>query len=288
MWWFFAIASALCQVGRNATMKKLGHSLDEYINVWGRFFFLLPFALAASYLKGIPEVSRDYWIYSFLAGLMQVFSTLLLSKSFKYGTISVTVTIWKLQVIFLAIFGVIFLDETVHFLGGLGILISFFGIYLLNIKQAQVSLIKPLLLLVRDKGMRYALLAALTLTPTILLFKKTAQMGDPFFSTLTNYIFASGLCFPIVIYKSADHLFLLPRYIIYFLILGFFAAFATIFGSFGYIQSVAAYVEAVKQIEIPLTLIVGSLFFKETQYIKDIWAGCILLMGGLVILIFAS
>lgn len=288
MWWIFAIASALCQVGRNATMKKLGHSLDEYINVWGRFSFLLPFALAASYLKGRPEVGWDYWIYSFLAGLMQVFSTLLLSKSFKYGAISVTVTIWKFQVIFLAICGVIFLDETVNFWGGLGILISFFGIYLLNIKQARVSLMAPLLLLIRDKGMRYALLAAFTLTPTILLFKKTAQLGDPFFSTLTNYIFASLICFPIVIQKSANHLFHLPRYFFTFLILGAFAALATILGSFGYIQSVAAYVEAVKQIEIPLTLVVGSLFFKETQCVKDIWPGCLFLMGGLVILIFAS
>ncbi len=288
MWWIFAIASALCQVGRNATMKKLGHSLDEYINVWGRFFFLLPFALAASYLKGLPEVGRDYWIYSFLAGLMQVFSTLLLSKSFKYGAISVTVAIWKLQVIFLAICGVIFLDENVNFWGGLGIIISFLGIYLLNIRQARVSLLEPLLLLIRDKGMRYALLAALTLTPTILLFKKTAQLGDPFFSTLTNYIFASAICFPIVIYQSAKHLYLLPRYFVYFLSLGFFAAFATIFGSFGYIKSVAAYVEAVKQIEIPMTLIVGSLFFKETQWVKEVWPGCLLLMAGLVILIFAS
>lgn len=288
MWWFFAIASALCQVGRNATMKKLGHSLDEYINVWGRFFFLLPFALVASYLKGFPEVGRDYWIYSFFAGLAQVFSTLLLSKSFKYGAISVSIAIWKLQVIFLAICGVIFLEETVHFWGGLGIFISFSGIYLLNIKQAQVSWIEPLLLLIRDKGMRYALLAALTLTPTILLFKKTAQLGDPFFSTLTNYIFASLIVFPIIMQKSAKHFLLLPRYFIYFLSLGLFAALATIFGSFGYIQSVAAYVEAVKQIEIPLTLLVGSLFFKETQCVKDIWPGCLLLMVGLVILIFTS
>ena len=36
---------ALCQVLRNTVMKRLGHSLDEYINVWGRFTFLLPFGM---------------------------------------------------------------------------------------------------------------------------------------------------------------------------------------------------------------------------------------------------
>ena len=64
MWWLFSIASALCQVGRNSVMKNLGHSLDEYISVWGRFFFLLPLALAASWIVGFPSlgpaVSRRY------------------------------------------------------------------------------------------------------------------------------------------------------------------------------------------------------------------------------------
>jgi len=94
-------------------MKDLGHDLDEYINVWGRFFFLLPFALVASLVARFPNVVWEYWVYSFLAGLVQVISTLLLSKSFKYGEISVAVTIWKLQVVLVAILGVIFLNETV-------------------------------------------------------------------------------------------------------------------------------------------------------------------------------
>ena len=113
MWCLFSLASAVCQVGRNAMMKDLGHDLDEYINVWGRFFFLLPFALVASLVARFPNVVWEYWVYSFLAGLVQVISTLLLSKSFKYGEISVAVTIWKLQVVLVAILGVIFLNETV-------------------------------------------------------------------------------------------------------------------------------------------------------------------------------
>ena len=47
MWLLFALPAALFQVLRNASMKRLGHALDEYINVWGRFTFLLPWALLA-------------------------------------------------------------------------------------------------------------------------------------------------------------------------------------------------------------------------------------------------
>jgi len=269
-------------------MKDLGHSLDEYINVWGRFFFLLPFALAASWIVGFPRVGQDYWLYSFLAGFSQVFSTLLLSKSFKYGEISVTVTIWKVQVVLLAVFGVIFLGETVTYVGIAGILVSLFGIYLLNASRAHLSLVEPILLLLRERGLRFALLAALTITPTILLFKKTAQLGDPYFCTLTNYVFASLLSFPWVLKNSARHLPVLPGYLGRFFVMGLFAAAATIFGSIGYIRSAAAYVEAVKQIEIPVTLAVGVLFFNEREQVRAIWPGCLILMVGLFILIFSS
>jgi len=269
-------------------MKNLGHSLDEYINVWGRFFFLLPFALAASWIAGFPRVGLDYWLYSFLAGFSQVFSTLLLSKSFKYGEISVTVTIWKLQVVLLAVFGVIFLGETVTSAGIAGILVSLFGIYLLNVSRARLSIFEPILLLLRERGLRFALLAALTITPTILLFKKTAQLGDPYFCTLTNYIFASLLCFPLVLKNSVQHLPVLPGYLGRFFAMGIFGAAATIFGSIGYLRSAAAYVEAVKQIEIPVTLAVGVLFFNEREQAQTIWPGCLILMVGLFILIFSS
>ena len=58
MWLALALASALFQVLRNTAMKRLGHALDEYINVWGRFTFLLPFALAAA--LGLPAAAAAH------------------------------------------------------------------------------------------------------------------------------------------------------------------------------------------------------------------------------------
>src|SRR5262249_60674815 len=62
MWFALALASAFFQVLRNMTMKQLGHRLDEYINVWGRFTFLLPFTVGLAWFmvwrgKGWPGVN---------------------------------------------------------------------------------------------------------------------------------------------------------------------------------------------------------------------------------------
>ena len=48
LWFVLSMGSALFQVLRNMVMKRLGHALDETINVWGRFTFILPFAARAA------------------------------------------------------------------------------------------------------------------------------------------------------------------------------------------------------------------------------------------------
>ena len=60
MWFVLALVAALCQVLRNTVMKRLGDSLDEYINVWGRFTFLLPFAAAMVAWRGVPPIKPGF------------------------------------------------------------------------------------------------------------------------------------------------------------------------------------------------------------------------------------
>jgi drug/metabolite transporter (DMT)-like permease len=287
MWWLFSLLSAASQAARSLVMKDLGHKLDEYVNVWGRFVFLLPFTFAVSYCVGFPEVDSRFWIVSLAAGISQVIGTLLLSKAFKYGDISISTAIWKLHVIFVLLLGVLFLRERVTPLGILGIMVSLFGVYLLNSRKAHVSLAEPILLLFKDKALRYALLAAVAVSPTILLFKRAAQLSDPFFSSFTNHVFAALILLPLVIRNSSRNLKKVPRYFGRFLLLGLFACGSTVFGNIAYVASVSSYVEAVKQVEILLALIVGFVVFNERENIKEIGAGCAIIAGGILILIFA-
>lgn len=288
MWWIISLVSAASQGARSMVMKDLGHRLDEYISVWGRFLFLMPFVLAASLLAGFPAIEPFYWPYTIAAGLSQAVSTTLLAKALKYGDFSISVAIWKIQVLFLLVFGVLFLKEKVTLLGIIGIVATLFGVYLLNAKRAQVSLIEPILLLGREKGLRYALFAAVAVTPTILLFKKTAQLADSYFAALTNHTFALLFMLPVVLRKSLKQFAALPRYISKLTAMGFFAATATIAGNLAYVLSVAAYVEAVKQVEIPLALLGGVLFFKEKERLREAWLGCLIILGGITLLILSQ
>ncbi|MYE12757.1 MAG: hypothetical protein F4X99_14115, partial [Gammaproteobacteria bacterium] len=83
MWFLLALLAALFQVLRNISMKHLGHELDDIINVWGRFTFLLPFVALASAWHGMPVLKDGFWPCVVAFGVTQSIATLSLSKALK-------------------------------------------------------------------------------------------------------------------------------------------------------------------------------------------------------------
>src|SRR5258708_24093272 len=75
LWFLLAVGSALFQVLRNMVMKRLGHALDETINVWGRFTFILPFAALSVWLDGVPELKPGLLLYALLFAVTQITGT---------------------------------------------------------------------------------------------------------------------------------------------------------------------------------------------------------------------
>src|SRR5258705_7038666 len=105
MWFPLALVAALCQVLRNTVMKRLGHSLDEYINVWGRFTFLLPFAGAFVLWKGVPEIKPGFYLACASFAVCQTISTMALSKALKLSEMSMVTALWKVSLRVLVVLG---------------------------------------------------------------------------------------------------------------------------------------------------------------------------------------
>jgi hypothetical protein len=70
--------------------------------------------------------------------------------------------------------------------------------------------------------------------------------------------------------------------------LGAFAAISTWLGTAAYTMTVASYVEAVKQLEVMMALVIGYLVFGEGARVKLIWPGCVVMLLGLVLLILGG
>jgi len=288
MWFALALVAALCQVLRNTVMKRLGHSLDEYINVWGRFTFLLPFAALFVLWKGVPPIKPGFVLACVTFGVCQTISTMALSKALKLGEISMVTALWKVSLLILVVLGYFTLKETPSALGVLGILISMTGVYLLNVNRAHIAWWAPLAILFTDRGLRYTLLAACFFAPSVVTIKWAMTLSDPYMGTLGGYVAASLIVTPIVLVTSRRHFADVPRYWKAFVSFGLFAALTTISQGTAYLLTLSSYVEAVKQVEILFAMGIGVVIFGERQKVRDIVPGALVMLAGVVLLSLAA
>ncbi|HEY7868289.1 MAG TPA: EamA family transporter [Methylomirabilota bacterium] len=288
MWVLLALVAALCQVLRNTVMKRLGHSLDEYINVWGRFTFLLPFAAMFVLGNGVPEIKPGFWPACACFAVSQTISTMALSKALKLAEISMVTALWKVSLLILVVLGYFTLREQPTLLGIAGILISMTGVYLLNVNRAHIAWWAPFAVLFTDRGLRYTLLAALFYAPSVVTIKWAMQCSDQYMGTLGGYLAASLLVTPIVLRTSARHFAEIPRYWKAFVSFGLFAALTTVSQGTAYLMTLSSYVEAVKQVEILFAMGIGAVLFHEKQKVRDIAPGAVVMLIGVVLLSLAG
>jgi drug/metabolite transporter (DMT)-like permease len=288
MWLALALAAALFQVLRNAAMKRLGHALDEYINVWGRFAFLLPFALATSLAGGWPALRPGFVPWCALFGASQTISTLALSKALRFGEISLVTALWKVSLLILLAMAWLTIGETPTALGVSGVVLSALGVYLLNVSRARISPWAPLVVLVRDRGQRWTLVAALFYAPSVIMIKQAILASSPAAGTFGGYLAASLIMTPVALATSGRHFAAIPRHWKEFVALGLFAALTTMSQGWAYTLTLSSYVEAVKQVEILFAMAVGVLAFGERQRVRESALGAVVMLVGMVLLALAA
>jgi uncharacterized membrane protein len=288
LWLVLALGSALFQVLRNMVMKRLGHALDETINVWGRFTFILPFAAIGLFVQGMPTLQPGVWLYCLLFAIVQITGTQFLALALNVAEISMVTALWKLSLLLLVVWGIVALGETPSALGMVGVALSVIGVYLLNVERARVSVWAPIVALVRDPGQRYTLGAAFFFAPSVIFIKKIALLSSPTFAVFMGYVFCSAIITPFAIYRSSRHFPQVFRHWWSFMALGAFAAISTWLGTAAYTMTVSSYVEAVKQLEVLMALAIGYLVFGEGARVKLIWPGCVVILLGLVLLVIGG
>jgi len=284
MWFGLSLLSALFQVLRNMSMKQLGHSLDDTINVWGRFTFILPFLGVFVLWHGIPPLRTGFWMYVILFGIAQTAATLSLSKALKLSDISIVTALWKISLLFLVVVAFFTLGETPSLLGLVGLFISVIGVYLLNIQKSRLSVWAPLRELFVDRGLRFTLLAAVWYAPSVVLIKQVIVLSDVYFANLMAYLAASLTVLPLALRRSARHFAQIPRHWSSFLSMGLFACLSSVCHSIAYQLTLTSYVETVKQAEILFALMIGYLVFHERARVWAILPGSFTMMLGIILL----
>lgn len=138
MWIGITIFAALAQTARNAVQRHLAAEIGTLGATLVRFLYGLPFAIAwlgivfASTSVAMPVVTMGFVAWSALGGATQVIGTALLLRTMHERNFAVGVAYSKTEVLQIAIFAWLVLDETISARTGLAIACGTVGVLLLS------------------------------------------------------------------------------------------------------------------------------------------------------------
>ena len=295
IWIPITIIAAFSQNLRSTFQKKLQGQLSNISATYVRFAYGLPFVfiyflLLNSFSENnviISNINLNFLSYCFVGGLCQIFATFLLLKIFITSNFALGTTYSKTEPIQAALFGFILLNETITFMGLIGILIGLVGIIITssNKFKQKYSFFNYSVLLGLCSGAFFGLSAV--------LFRAASHNLD-----ISNYIISSAFTLLIVIFIQTV---MMTFYIFYtdikqfYLILlnwkhgaivGLFGALASLCWFYAMSVQNVAYVRALGQIELVFTLLVSIFYFKEKISSNEIIGIVTTIIGILIIVLY--
>ena len=141
LWVPFTLFAALAQTVRNTAQRSLTAEVGTLSATWVRFLFGLPFAAAVLALlyvlpdqaPAVPAFSLGYAFWISIGALFQVAATAALLLAMKERNFAVAVTFSKTEILQVALFGVVFLQELPTHLAWLAMAVATVGVLLLSL-----------------------------------------------------------------------------------------------------------------------------------------------------------
>ncbi|WP_136440088.1 DMT family transporter [Pacificoceanicola onchidii] len=298
LWIIATLSAATFQTVRFMLQKLLaGGTLSATGSTFARFAYAAPAALlvTAGYLliseQQVPALGASFWLWAVFGGLGQILATVLVVLTFSERNFAVGITLKKTEVLQTALLGLIVLGEAISFGGWLAILIGMAGVLMLSqtpgsadaffsglrSKAVVLGLGSGLFFAIAGVGYRAATLAIPSDDPVLraaisLVCVTTMQalsmaiwlsLREP--GQITKVWQARGTAIWLGVTSMAGTL-------------SWFTAFTL---------QTAAYVYALGQVELILSLAASVLFFKETVTRRELGGIGLLTLSILALILIA-
>ncbi len=294
-WIVVTVIAAFFQNLRSSFQKKINKDVSTIASTYVRFSFALPLALVLFFIyfrevSVINEILNQpgFLINVTLASIFQVIFTFVLLYLFKFSNFVVGTSLSKTEVVQVAIFEYLILNEKLSKLGISGILISTLGVIILSIKDLKFFLYNMF-----SKTTLIGLVSGLFLALSIVYFRSAALSLENFDSNFEKVI--STLLFGLLIPTIILTLYLLvfekkefrklynDRYDCMLIGIGGFFASLSWFYAFTLIQ--ASFVRAVGQIELLFSYFSSKYLFKEKIKLTEILGIFVFVIGVSILLL---
>ena len=295
LWIPLTIAAAFFQNIRSAMQKHLKGKLSTLGATYVRFIYALPIAIVyffvVVYLEAepVPTMNPEFLLYALLGGICQIVFTIFLLWLFSFHNFAVGTTFSKLEVIMVAVFGLLLLGDRLTPAVVIAIAMSALGLVILSAGQAKLridSLIKglwrlPTLIGIACAawlGMSVVMFRAATLSLDVHSFLMAAS-----FTLLIVLILQTAIMGILIGVREPQQLSKIFRYWRPAAWVGISGGLASIGWFSAFTLQNATYVRALGQVELIFTFVVTLLVFREKVSLAE--TGGILLIGASIILL---
>ncbi len=311
-------------VGCNETInKRLAMEIpNKFLHIAGINFFSAIWTLLMICIFSLQtkvslfelewKFSSWFWIAFLLVAALNIVIRFCDFKSYEKGQLSQVIQIKGTTIVLLMFVGWLILGETYNFWGVVGLLLIFFGTWVLGIERDNpFSLKGPIVNLMKNTSIRYALVAAVVASITLTLEKLGVINVSPAGQGATMKILLLELSFAALCGTFVFKLFLgiialgiaipwqkrisrfepqmeLGKILWSIIVAGFFSASHQWFLFSAYIGSQAAYVGGVKRVSILFAVILAFIFFGEKQRVQKLISASIIVAGVLIISFLGS
>ncbi len=135
IWIAFTLAAVVLQTVRFMLQKHLaGASLSPAGATFARFLWAAPVVWAVLLISGLdwPALSARFWVLAIVGGITQILATVCVVALFRARNFAVGVTLKKTEVLLTAFIGFLILGETVSLPALLAICLGLFGVLALT------------------------------------------------------------------------------------------------------------------------------------------------------------
>lgn len=296
LWIPITVAAAFLQNLRSAAQKHLKGVMGTTGATFVRFGFGLPFALlfvaGLRLLAGyeLPPLGAAFFGWAMLGGLAQILATFLLVHLFSFRNFAVGTAYSRTEPAQAALFGLVFLGERASPGALLAIAVSVFGVMLISVAHATVSL-RSLFFSTFSRNALVGLTSGTLFGIAAVAYRAASlSLGGP------NFMMQAAVTLAVVItmQTAAMLAWMMAREPGEFLRiaaawkLSLFTGFVGASASFGWFAAMtlqqAAVVKSLAQIEMIFTFAATVLFFKERIGRLEV-LGCLLIVGGILMLL---
>lgn len=287
MWFYIALATSLISAVSVIFDKKILKEVSPSVLTWCTLLLATPIIAIFAIKEGIPSLNMMFLVGVVGSVIFYTVSTIIQFRAMKVADLSAIYPLVVLGPILTLIVAFLPpLNEKPSFIAIIGVLVTLFGTYVLNVSNAKEGLLKPIKLLFENKASALMIMSVF-LGSVVIVFDKlainnTVPKNTTFVLLVENIFVIVGLL-PILYFKNKNFVQQIFDNKKLFIILGILNALSTILAFSAVGGGSVGIVSTIMKAQLLFVLLFSFIFFKDRPKFETVIGSLIMIFGVILI-----